>query len=171
MIPSVQEVKTFDFAPYLPAILTGSRQSYGDIYEQNRHRLYALAFWMTDHELAAEELMGASFCRAFSQKENPSAEEIDSALVAELREQMPLGELTLSCGPVEKVLSVRYNILRVDLERAVVQLPSTEKMIFLMHDVEGYAHQRIARALQISEDTSRLGLHQARLRMRELLAK
>ena len=67
--------------------------------------------------------------------------------------------------------SVRRNTLRVDLERAVVQLPPTEKMIFLMHDVESYDHARIARTLGLSDEESRLGLHQARLRMRELLAK
>ncbi|MFZ0915052.1 MAG: sigma factor-like helix-turn-helix DNA-binding protein [Candidatus Korobacteraceae bacterium] len=84
---------------------------------------------------------------------------------------MPLGTLTLNCAPCERVLSVRRNTLRVDLERAVVQLPPTEKMIFLMHDVESYDHARIARTLGLSDEESRLGLHQARLRMRELLAK
>jgi len=41
------------------------------------------------------------------------------------------------------------------LERAVIQLPDTEKMIFLMHDVEGYDHARIARLLGMTEDSSR----------------
>ena len=77
----------------------------------------------------------------------------------------------MQCAPCEKVLAVRNNTLRVDLERAVVQLPATEKMIFLMHDVESYDHERIARSLGLSQDESQLGLHQARLRMRELLAK
>ena len=84
---------------------------------------------------------------------------------------MPLGPLTLDCAPCHQVLSVRHNTLRVDLERAVIQLPDTEKMIFLMHDVEGYDHARIARLLGMTEDSSRQGLHQARLRVRELLAQ
>ena len=84
---------------------------------------------------------------------------------------MPLGILTLNCAPAERVLSVRRNTLRVELERAVIQLPPTEKMIFLMHDVESYDHARIGRALGLSEEESRSGLHQARLRLRELLTK
>lgn len=126
---------------------------------------------MTDNELAAEELMTHTFCRAFGRSGAASAEAIDRALIAELRQYMPLGTLTLECAPCHKVLSVRRNTLRVDLERAVIQLPNTEKMIFLMHDVEGYNHPRIAHLLSITEDGSRNGLHQARLRMRELLAK
>lgn len=169
---NIGEVKMTGFAQYLPAILEPSRtDSYRKIYEQNRHRVYSLAFWMTDNELAAEELMTQAFCRAFAPGQEPSADDIDRALISVFREYMPLGSLTLNCKSCDKVLSVRQNTLRVDLERAVVQLPGTEKMIFLMHDVERYDHARIARLLDISEESSVLGLHQARLRMRELLAK
>jgi DNA-directed RNA polymerase specialized sigma24 family protein len=168
---SVQEAKMFGFATYMPAVLPRGVDSYSETYELNRHRVYALAFWMTDNELDAAELMTQSFCRAFAKADAPSAEEIDRGLISVLREYMPLGTLTLNCAPCEKVLSVRRNTLRVDLERAVIQLPPTEKMIFLMHDVESYDHARIGRALGISDEESRLGLHQARLRMRELLAK
>jgi RNA polymerase sigma-70 factor, ECF subfamily len=49
-------------------------------------------------------------------------------------------------------------------------LPATERMIFLMHDVEGYDHDRIARTIGLERDESVQGLHQARLRLRNLLA-
>ncbi|MGZ4826667.1 MAG: RNA polymerase sigma factor, partial [Terriglobales bacterium] len=84
---------------------------------------------------------------------------------------MPIGVLTVDEGICSDAPSVRQNTLRVHLERAVVQLPATERMIFLLHDVEGYDHSRIVRMLGITEDESRNGLHQARLRMRNLLAK
>jgi RNA polymerase sigma-70 factor, ECF subfamily len=169
---SIGEVKTTGFAQYLPAVLEQrNAANYSKIYERNRHRVYSLAFWMTDHELAAEELMTQTFCRAFATVAEPTADDIDRALIAELRQYMTLGALTLNCAPCERVLSVRTNTLRVDLERAVVQLPDTEKLIFLMHDVERYDHAHIASLLGISEESSIVGLHQARLRMRELLAK
>jgi|SRR5271165_1818854 len=166
-----QEVNFFGFAGYVPAVPPRSVRIYSAVYEQNRRRIYALAFWMTDNELAAEQLMANTFCRAFAKSEAPGPEEIDCALIAEARQHMPLGRLTLACAPCDKVLSVRRSMLRVDLERAVVQLPSTERMVFLMHDVENYDHARIARTLGLTEDESRRGLHQARLRMRELLQR
>jgi RNA polymerase sigma-70 factor, ECF subfamily len=169
---TTQEAKMFGLATYMPAVLRRSSiDSYCETYEQNRHRVYALAYWMTDNELAAEELMTQTFCRAFAKSDSPTAEQIDRCLINGLREHMPLGTLTLNCAACETVISVRRNTLRVDLERAVVQLPNTERMIFLMHDVESYDHARIARTLGVSDDESRIGLHQARLRMRELLAK
>ena len=65
---------------------------------------------------------------------------------------------------------MRRNTKRTELERAIMQLPHTERMIFCMHDGDGYDHARIARTLGISEDESRHGLHQARLRIRELVS-
>jgi RNA polymerase sigma-70 factor, ECF subfamily len=165
------DARMLGLAQYLPAVLTPSRVERGrEVYEQNRHRVYSLAFWMTDNELAAEEVMVQAFSRAFAQSGSPSAEDIDRALIDELRTYFDLGTLTLTCIPCYSVLNVRRNVKRTDLERAVIQLPDTEKLMFLLHDVEGYEHARIACLLGVSEEASREGLHQARLRMRELLA-
>lgn len=169
---NIGEVKMNGFAQYMPAILEPSKlERFSKVYERNRHRIYSLAFWMTDHELAAEELMTQVFCRAFASRTEPTADDVDRALISVLRKYMDLGVLSLNCAPTDRVMSVRTNTLRVDLERAVVQLPNTEKLIFLMHDVERYDHTRIASLLGISVQSSMEGLHQARLRMRELLAK
>jgi RNA polymerase sigma-70 factor (ECF subfamily) len=141
------------------------------VYETNRHRVYSFAFWMTDNELAAEELSDATFRRAFGFSSAPSEEIVDRLLLAEVRELMPVGVLTLDCPVSTEVESIRSNVKRVHLERAVVQVPATERLIFVMHDGEGYSHERIARTLGISEGESCQGLHQARLRIRELVSK
>ena len=168
---SIGKATNLGFAQYLPTLFQTKVDSCREIYELNRHRVYSLAFLMTDNELVAEELMIQTFSRAFAGGQESSSEDIDRALIAELREYVDFMPLSLQCAPAERVLSVRTNTLRVDLERAVVELPPTEKMIFLMHDVERYEHARIADLLGISEDDSCQGLHQARLRLRELLAK
>ena len=147
-------------------------EHYRAIYEANRHRIYSFAFWMTDNEMMAEEISERTFLRAFSLSERPSGEMIDRALMRELRSEecVELGPLQLQCATVSEVGNVRRNTKRVELERAIMQLPHTERMIFCMHDGDGYDHARIARTLEISEDESRQGLHQARLRIRELVS-
>lgn len=168
MAQSIQQAKITGYATFLP--VTTKAEAYQRVFADNRHRVYALAFWMTDNEIAAETLMHNAFCRAFAHTDEPSPEVVDRALIAEVREVMPLGTLTLDEGTCTEVPCVRRNTLRVHLERAVVQLPATERMIFLMHDVENYDHARIARNLGLSQDESRYGLHQARLLLRKLLA-
>jgi RNA polymerase sigma-70 factor, ECF subfamily len=168
---SIGETTNLRFGQYSPALFHSKVDRFREIYELNRHRVYCLGFWMTDNELVADELMMQTFSCAFATGHEPSVEDIDRALLAALREYVDFRPLSLHCAAPERVISVRRNTRRVDLERAVVQLPATEKMIFLMHDVEGYDHARIANLLGISEDSSCQGLHQARLRVRELLAK
>ncbi len=158
-----------NFAGFLTKATESDFTTYEQIYNENRHRIYALAFWMTDNELEAEELMERCFRRAFLRARVPSAELLDNVLITELRELMPLGELSLNCAACAAVAGVRRNTRRVDLERAVVQLPYTERLAFLLHDVEGYDHERVGNCLGLSGTQSQQAVHQARLRIRELL--
>jgi len=151
--------------------LESQTAQFSRIYSENCHRVYSLAFWMTDHEQVAEQVAANVFLRAFASGRPPSAEQIDRALLEEVRELVAMEGLTLCCDAAAESGSIGRNMKRVHLERAVVQLPATEKLIFLLHDVEGYAHARISRLLGITEDECRLGLHQARLRIRELVTQ
>lgn len=165
-----QHAKVTNSGTYFPTQVAQSLTRQKDVFEANRHRIYALAFWMTDNEIAAENLMTTVFQRLFTHGVAFDEENVDRMLIAELREYIPIGPLTLDCGVVDTVATVRRNTLRVHLERAVVQLPATERLIFLMHDVEKYDHARIARTLGVTEEASIQGLHQARLRMRQLIS-
>jgi RNA polymerase sigma-70 factor, ECF subfamily len=151
--------------------LENQTAQFSRIYNENCHRVYSLAFWMTDHEQVAEQVATNVFLRAFASGRPPSAEQIDRALLEEFRDFVTMEGLTLCCEASAESSSIGRNMKRVHLERAIVQLPATEKLIFLLHDVEGYAHARIARLLGITEADCRLGLHQARLRVRELVSK
>jgi RNA polymerase sigma-70 factor (ECF subfamily) len=144
---------------------------YSKIYEENCDRIYSLAFWMTDNELTAEELSSNTFLRAFATADEPAREQIDRAFLAEIREFTSVGALTLNSTISAPTQSIHGNVKRIHLERALVQLPATEKLIFLMHDVEEYGHERISRLLGITEEESKCGLHQARVQIRNLIAQ
>lgn len=60
-------------------------------------------------------------------------------------------------------------IERVDLERAIAQLPDGCRAAFVLHDVEGLEHQEVGQVLGIAEGTSKSQVHKARLRLREIL--
>lgn len=165
---------SFPEAMHQPGVLfpAKSRKTrYSTIYNQHCHRIYSLAFWTTDNELAADQLTARTFLRAFDRVKDPETEQIDQAFLAEVREITPLGSLTLNGAASPETKSLYGNIKRVHLERAVVALPATEKLIFLLHDVEGYEHGKIGFLLGLTEHECRFGLHQARLRIRELISK
>ena len=61
-------------------------------------------------------------------------------------------------------------ISRIDLERAIAQLPDGCRAAFVLHDVEGLDHREVGAALGISEGTSKSQVHKARHRLRRLLS-
>jgi RNA polymerase sigma-70 factor (ECF subfamily) len=170
MTTGIQEIGVARYPSYLVGVGEDTSENLQAIYEANRHRLYALAFWTTGNELQAEAMLERVFVRAFSASGSPSEEMLDRTLVAEARQLAPYWGLTLNHPISTEVLAVRHNTKRIDLERAVLQLPTTERFIYLMHDGEGYSHARVARTLEISEQESLTGLHQSRLELRALLA-
>lgn len=58
---------------------------------------------------------------------------------------------------------------KVDFEYAIAQLPRGARQIFVLHDVEGYRHEEIARMMRITSGTSKAQLHRARMLLRETL--
>jgi RNA polymerase sigma-70 factor (ECF subfamily) len=154
----------------LPAA-ESQKEQYSKFYNEHCHRIYSLVFWMTDNEAVAEQLASKTVSRAFASGDRPRTEEIDQAFLTEIRELTPVEALTLHGTEAPGIKSIYGNMKRTHLERAVVQLPATEKLIFLLHDVEGYVHVRISRLLGIREDEVKFGLHQVRLLIRDLVAR
>jgi len=58
---------------------------------------------------------------------------------------------------------------RVNLQRAIDQLPPGYKSVFVLHDIQGYEHNEIAEIMGCSIGNSKSQLHKARMRLRELL--
>jgi RNA polymerase sigma-70 factor (ECF subfamily) len=61
--------------------------------------------------------------------------------------------------------------LKLKLARAIDALPDGYRMVFVMHDVEGYTHDEIGSALGIQPGTSKAQLFRARARLRGDLAE
>ena len=61
-------------------------------------------------------------------------------------------------------------ILAASIEEAAARLSPGARTVFLLHDVEGYTHEEIARQLGITAGGSKSQLFKARARLRTLLA-
>ena len=59
----------------------------------------------------------------------------------------------------------------VDLERAIAGLPAGARTVFVLHDVEGYKHEEIAKLTGTAEGTCRAQLHRARKLLMEALSR
>ncbi len=60
---------------------------------------------------------------------------------------------------------------KIALDNAIEQLPTGYKNVFVLHDVEGFEHEEVARILGCSVGTSKSQLHKARLKLQKLLKR
>lgn len=148
-----------------------------DIYDSHRHRAFALAYYMTGNEIEAEQILTGTFIAAFRAADEPAGPDVDSALIDELRQRSVLGaaaEAPPSAEPsgVEPASATPMgNVKRTDLEEAIQQLPPTERLLFLLRDVEGYAPATIASLLKIPEPQVRRKVMATRIHLRTILAQ
>jgi len=61
-------------------------------------------------------------------------------------------------------------MLRATIDAATARLSPGARTVFVMHDVEGYTHEEIARELDITPGGSKSQLFKARAKLRKLLA-
>ncbi|HEX5438072.1 MAG TPA: sigma-70 family RNA polymerase sigma factor [Gemmatimonadaceae bacterium] len=61
-------------------------------------------------------------------------------------------------------------LLAASIEAAAARLPAGARTVFVLHDVEGYTHEDIARELGITPGASKSQLFKARAKLRRLLA-
>jgi len=155
------------------------------LYHEHSSRLFTLAWRMCGNRTDAEDLLQEIFLVAYRKLAefrgdsaigtwlyrvamNRCLDYLKSASTRAHRVTASLdNELTALRCP--RPVSRDGEIDKMDLERAIAQLPEGARAAFLLHDVEGFQHQEIAAILGISEGTSKSQVHKARMRVRALL--
>ena len=170
----------------------GDEQAFERIYRLHSQRIYALCFRMMRGNAAeAEELTQESFLQLFRKISTFRGESAFSTWLHRLAFNIVLMRLrrhsfqTLSLDgmlePGEKTvgllqkhvgsrdLRLSGSLDRMDLERALEQLPPGYKAVFILHDVQGYQHREIAAIRGCTLGNSKSQLHKARARLQHLL--
>ena len=86
--------------------------------------------------------------------------------------RVTLNHLTRGDGPETEVLDELPAPLTsspasmIDLERALAALPTQQRIVVVLHDVEGFTHEEIGEHLGVAEGTSKATLSRARHALR-----
>lgn len=169
---------------------SGDAPAFERLYYLHGRRVYSLCLRMVGNAAEAEDLAQEAFLQLFRKIQTFRGESAFSTWLHRLTVNVVLMRLRRknvieasldelaeqdeeSGSPPREIgtpdLKLAGSVDRVNLERAVSQLPPGYRTVFLLHDVEGYEHNEIADMMGCSIGNSKSQLHKARTRLRELL--
>jgi RNA polymerase sigma-70 factor, ECF subfamily len=165
----------------------GDPDCFESLYNMHKRHVYALCFRITRNTAEAEDLTQEVFLQLFRKVATFRGDSafstwlhrvaVNVALMHLRRKSLPLAPEPLDSqapdgakkelGATDESLAVAVD--RIILERSVNRLPPGYRVVFLLHDVEGYEHKEIAKMMRCSVGNSKSQLHKARLKLRSHL--
>jgi RNA polymerase sigma-70 factor (ECF subfamily) len=151
------------------------------LYDTHVDRVYRLAFRMAGDGDLAQEFTQDTFVRAFEKIGEFRGEAAfstwlhavaSSVILNGLRKVKRFRTREADLEDAHQVATGRMEAdpdLKQRLQAAIEALPRHYRLVFVMHDVEGYTHEEIGIALGVETGTSKAQLSRARAKLRDAL--
>lgn len=161
----------------------GDAEAFEGLYRAHVGRIHALCLRLTGEARAAAELTQDVFVRVWETLASFRGESAFSSWLHRVATNVFLAERRASGRRERRVLTTGEPALlerpgdgpaagnAMDLERAIAGLPEGARVVFVLHDIEGYQHGEIADLMGIAPGTSKAQLFRARRLLREALSR
>lgn len=161
----------------------GDVRAFEDLYRTHVGRVYAICLRLTADEQKAEILAQDAFVQAWEKLDTFRGDSAFGTWLYRLAVNIVLQEKRSARRHRERIIHTAdipdtgrtagtpAEESRIDLERAVAGLPERARMVFVLHDIEGYRHEEIAEKMGTSAGTSKAQLHRARMLLRKALQR
>lgn len=177
MLPAAADSADFEEARWIAALRRGDPEAFERLYRRRVDALYGLAWRLTADVGQAEELVQEVFVRAWEHRERFNNGEhfvrwlrqvAIHTWINQLRRARPEafddeGESDLPAAPAPA------HGVRLDVQRALAALPPRLRAVVVLFDIYGLRHDEISDLLRISVGASKVQLHRARRRLKEML--
>jgi RNA polymerase sigma-70 factor (ECF subfamily) len=167
------------------ALAGDGMSGFEDLYRKHYRRVYSICLRMTGNIAEAEDLTQEVFIQLHRKLGSFRGESAFTTWLHRLTVNQVLmhfrkrsvkselvtddGDMPESVDPDTLNPEAMPSVDRIALENAIAKLPPGYRTVFVLHDVEGYEHEEIAKLLGCSAGTSKSQLHKARLKLRRLL--
>lgn len=163
-------------AELIQACLDHDRLAQKELYDRYKAAMYTTAYRITNDFELANDVLQEAFVKVFKnlkkfRKESTLGAWIKTIVVrtalSRIKKERPTESLedyhTKDMVEWGHYLDIEY------LEKAIQSLPDGYRAVFVMIEVEGYAHKEVAEMLGISVGTSKSQLFYAKKKLRSLL--
>ncbi len=160
----------------------GDMAAFEAVYRQHAPRLYSLACRISGSADEGEDLLQEIFLQAHRKIGTYKGDAALGTWLYRLGLNLCLDFVRSRAAKMGKVTETldgdesfepsaprETPIARLDLERALAQLPDGCREAFVLHDIEGFDHKEIGSMLGVAEGTSKSQVFKARMKLRALL--
>jgi len=163
-------------------VLAGDPSAERALYDAHVDRVFRLVYRMAGDLDRAQDYTQETFIRAFGRLREFRGEAALSTWLGSIAISITLNGLRKVKRSWEREVVLDDSLamgratpeaepdLKERLAQAIDDLPDGYRVVFVMHDVEGYTHEEIASSLGVHPGTSKAQLFRARARLRESLA-
>ncbi len=169
------------------AASNGDMGAFEEIYQRHHRRVYSICLRMLQNAYEAEDLTQDVFIQLYRKVGSFRGDSafttwlhrmtVNQVLMHFRKRNVKYEKTTEEGDTPDQVVAGTADpdkmpiVDKIALESAIDQLPTGYKNVFVLHDVEGFEHEEVARILGCSVGTSKSQLHKARLKLRKLLKK
>jgi RNA polymerase sigma-70 factor, ECF subfamily len=162
--------------------LAGDPSAERALYDAHVDRIYRLAYRMAGDGDLAEDFTQETFIRAFERLEQFRGESSLATWLHSIAVSVALNGMrkvqrirlrTTDLSDMPLLASEARDLppdLKTRLFQAIDALSDKLRLVFIMHDIEGYTHDEIGQSLGIPAGTSKARLFDARAKLRLALA-
>lgn len=180
-----KNAKHDDDASLVKRARKGDRLAYEQLYRRHRDHVYGLVWRLGGGDAAlAEDLLQEAFVRAWQKLDSFRGDSRFGTWLHRLSANVALSDRRTRLrrlareteleGAAERTATGDRDVYageRMDLERAIAQLPERARTVLVLYDIEGYSHAEISEIAGMAEGSSKAQLHRARKLVREALSK
>ncbi len=183
-VNDIPKAKDFELTQ---AASKGNMAAFEEIYQRHHRRVYSICLRMLQNAFEAEDLTQDVFIQLYRKVGSFRGDSafttwlhrltVNQVLMHFRKRNVKFEKTTEEGVTPEQIVPGTDNPFKMQivdkmaLENAIEQLPAGYKNVFVLHDVEGFEHEEVARILGCSVGTSKSQLHKARLKLRKLLKK
>lgn len=165
----------------------GDMAAFEEIYNRHHRRVYSICLRMLRNAAEAEDLTQEVFIQLYRKVGSFRGDSAFTTWLHRLTVNLVLMHFRKRSVRFEKTTGEGQTpvqivdgtgnpqkmavVDRIALEKAVAELPPGYRSVFVLHDVEGYEHEEVARILGCAVGTSKSQLSKARSKLRKLLKK
>jgi RNA polymerase sigma-70 factor, ECF subfamily len=155
----------------------GDRQAYNKLYHQYVGQVYGLCFRLTGEKMLAEDATQEVFIQLWRKLGNYQGDSKFSTWLHSVTSNITISYIRKQRGWWQRMFNIEdseamhaeaeQSGVHIDLEAYIARLPERARIVFVLHAIEGYRHEDIAKMTDMAVGSSKAQFHRAKELIKE----